>query len=627
MTALADGGLTDIIASDLPFALLHRPAVQGDTIEVLQGDIATLHRLDELSVLTDPADVLALVPYRQIRERGLACNDDAMPLLALMVRQRYNVQTGQLIDQLPGSPIDWCDFRFDVSDSEYQRIVRAVISDEIGAGAGSNFVISRAFTGSIGTNPLAAALSLLRRLLTTEKAAYWTFLVHTGTHTFVGATPEAHVILDAGQVIMNPISGTYHYPAREPYISELLKFLNDQKEIDELFMVVDEELKMMSRVCPNGAVVSGPRLKEMAHLAHTEYILRGQSRMGPADLLRETMFAPTVMGSPLINASRVITRYERGGRGYYSGVIALIDKDPTGQARMDSAILIRTAVVDAAGRASIGVGSTLVRCSDPERETDETFAKAAALVGGASITSHPPAPETSAAIVAALAERNDVASKFWFAQRSPSRPSWPVHAGHRTLLIDAEDDFTAMLATILESLGLFVSIADSWSGFTPDDHDLVIFGPGPGDPTARHDSRIEALRHGMQTMLERAEPFVAVCLSHQILCAMLGMPIERLERPNQGVGRDVMVFGKRVRVGFYNTFVARSGVDSVNSHLAGHVEVSRNPYSREVYALRGNRFDSLQFHPESVLSRDGREILAATVHRLLANRTSHAAAG
>lgn len=627
MTALAGGDLTEIIALGEPFALLHRPAVRADTIEVLRGDVATLQRLDELSGLADSTEVLALVPYRQISERGLFCNDDAMPLLALMVRERDSVQTALLIDQLPASPIDWSDFRFDVSDSEYQRIVRAVISDEIGAGAGSNFVISRAFMGSFGTNPLPAALSLLQRLLTTEKAAYWTFLVHTGTHTFVGATPEAHVVLDAGQVIMNPISGTYHYPAQEPYVSGLLEFLNDQKEIDELFMVVDEELKMMSRVCPNGAVVSGPWLKEMAHLAHTEYVLRGQSHLGPADLLRETMFAPTVMGSPLVSASRVITRYETGGRGYYSGVIALIDKDPMGRARMDSAILIRTAVVDAKGRARIGVGSTLVRCSDPERETDETFAKAAALVGGPCVTSRPPAQAASAAIVAALAERNDVASKFWFAQRSANRPSWPVGAGHRTLLIDAEDDFTAMVATILESLGLLVSIADSLCGFAPDDHDLVIFGPGPGDPAARHDPRIEALHHGMQTMLERAEPFVAVCLSHQILCGMLGMPIERLERPNQGVGRDVLVFGKRVRVGFYNTFVARSGVDSFDSDLAGHVEVSRNACSGEVYALRGSQFDSLQFHPESVLSRDGRAILAATVHRLLANRTSHAAAG
>lgn len=627
MAELRGGGLTELTATGEPFALLHRPAVHGDTVEVLRGDVATLQRLDELSALSVEADVVGLVPYRQLRERDFACIDDAMPLLALMVRQRDQLPVALLVDDLPASPIDWSDFRFNVSDAEYQRIVRAVIADEIGAGAGSNFVISRSFLGSFGTDPLSTALSLFRRLLTTEKAAYWTFFVHTGTYTFVGATPEAHVVLDAEQVIMNPISGTYRYPPEGPCISGLLDFLHDQKEIDELFMVVDEELKMMSRVCPNGAVVSGPALKEMAHLAHTEYMLHGRSSMAPADLLRATMFAPTVMGSPLVNASRVITRYETGGRGYYSGVVALIDKDATGRARMDSAILIRTAVIDATGQVRIGVGSTLVRDSDPERETDETYAKAAALVGRPWIDARGPGRAASPAVTAALAGRNDVAANFWFAPRVLSRPTGPSGIGRRTLLIDAEDDFTVMVATMLQSLGLSVSIADSLSDFAPDDYDLVVFGPGPGDPTAQHESRIAALRQGMQVMLERADPFVAVCLSHQILCGLLGLPIDRLKKPNQGVGRDVTLFGKRVRVGFYNTFVARSGVDRFHSELAGSVEVSRDGRTGEVFALRGNRFDSMQFHAESVLSCDGMAILAATVHRLLTDPATRAATG
>ena len=47
-------------------------------------------------------------------------------------------------------------------------------------------------------------------------------------------------------------------------------------------MVVDEELKMMCTVGDRGGVVVGPRLKEMAHLAHTEYELRGRSHPGRA---------------------------------------------------------------------------------------------------------------------------------------------------------------------------------------------------------------------------------------------------------------------------------------------------------------------------------------------------------
>ena len=63
-------------------------------------------------------------------------------------------------------------------------------------------------------------------------------------------------------------------------------------------MVVDEELKMMCTVGDLGGVVVGPRLKEMAHLAHTEYELRGRTSLDVREVLRETMFAATVTGSP-----------------------------------------------------------------------------------------------------------------------------------------------------------------------------------------------------------------------------------------------------------------------------------------------------------------------------------------
>ncbi|NEE58664.1 phenazine-specific anthranilate synthase component I, partial [Streptomyces sp. SID8455] len=67
---------------------------------------------------------------------------------------------------------------------------------------------------------------------------YWTFVVHTGDRTFVGATPERHVSLTAGLAVMNPISGTYRYAASGPTLPAMMEFLADRKEIDELYMVV-----------------------------------------------------------------------------------------------------------------------------------------------------------------------------------------------------------------------------------------------------------------------------------------------------------------------------------------------------------------------------------------------------
>src|SRR5580704_3811295 len=112
-------------------------------------------------------------------------------------------------------------------------------------------------------------------------------------------------------------------------------------------MVVDEELKMMAKVCDRGGQVEGPQIREMARLAHTEYFIRGRTRLGGAQILRETMFAPTVTGSPLENACRVVARYEPTGRGYYGGVVALFSQGQDGGPTMDSGIMIRTADIDA----------------------------------------------------------------------------------------------------------------------------------------------------------------------------------------------------------------------------------------------------------------------------------------
>ncbi|BFO20786.1 hypothetical protein SHKM778_71740 [Streptomyces sp. KM77-8] len=243
---------------------------------------------------------------------------------------------------------------FDVGDEEYARIVGRVLDEEIGRGEGANFVIRRTYEGEIPGFGRADALALFRRLLEGERGAYWTFLVHTGNEkgpegpssegrgretggrTLIGASPEVHVRASGGTVVMNPISGTYRYPAEGPSPEHLLEFLADGKEIEELSMVVDEELKMMCTVGDMGGVVVGPRLKEMAHLAHTEYELRGRSSLDVREVLKETMFAATVTGSPVQNACRVIERHEMGGRRYYAGALALLGRDEGGAQTLDS---------------------------------------------------------------------------------------------------------------------------------------------------------------------------------------------------------------------------------------------------------------------------------------------------
>ncbi|MER5972458.1 anthranilate synthase family protein [Streptomyces sp. NPDC002055] len=607
-----------------PFALLHRPtAGDGGQLEVLVGEVSSRPTLGSIP-LPEPSaadgrarhDALVLVPYRQIGERGYAGVDDGAPLLTLQVTDQETIPLAEALPRFARTPTRLVDGHFAPDDDTYADTVRKVIANEIGMGEGANFVIKRSYRARIGDYTPGSALSFFRNLLETESGAYWTHVVHTGSRTFVGASPERHVSLSGGTATMNPISGTYRYPASGPELSQVLGFLADRKETDELYMVLDEELKMMARICDTGGTVVGPYLKEMARLAHTEYLIEGRSTRDPREILRETLLAPTVTGSPLESACRVIARYEPEGRGYYSGVAALIGRDGQGARTLDSCILIRTAEIDRAGRVDIGVGATVVRHSDPDSEVAETKAKAAgllaALEGGrtARFADHPH-------VRAALAERNASVAGFWLGGLDARTPAVPALAGARVLVIDAEDTFTAMVDHQLRALGLSVTVCRFDEDYVPADHDLVVLGPGPGDPRAAGHPKIARLRAVVDTLLAERRPFLAVCLSHQVLCTRLGFELARREVPNQGAQREIDFFGARETVGFYNTFAAWSSEDKVECEGVGPVELSRDGESGEVHALRGPHFASVQFHAESVLSRDGVRIFAELLSGLV----------
>ncbi|MCF6522978.1 anthranilate synthase family protein [Streptomyces sp. JJ36] len=610
-----------LAAGTRPFALLRRrtPGRNPDTVEVLAGEVHEAARLADLPV-DGPHGLgaLALVPFRQIRERGFDARDDGTPLTVLVPGERGELPLADALDALPDHRVTVADGDFDVSDAAYAQTVRRVLRDEIGTGEGADFVIRRDYRGTLPGFSRADALALFRRLLVQEQGAYWTFVVHTGDRVLVGAGPEVHVRMSGGTVVMNPISGTYRYPPEGPTPEGLLDFLGDPKETEELSMVVDEELKMMSVIGDRGGVVVGPRLKEMAHLAHTEYELRGRSTLDVREVLRETMFAATVTGSPVENACRVIRRHEPGGRGYYAGALALLGRDAGGAQTLDSPILIRTADVDVAtGRFRVPVGATLVRGSDPASEVAETHAKAAGVLTALGVREapghrerHRPRLAADPRVQEALEARRAGLAPFWLRLQEPSA----APHGH-ALVVDAGDTFTSMLAHLLRVCGYAVTVRRHDEPGVREaalgHRGPVVLGPGPGDPRDTAEPRMRLLRGLARELLAgHRHGLLGVCLGHELIAAELGLELVRTARPRQGAQERIDLFGRPETVGFYSSWTARCG-DAEATELALHrVEVSRDPGTGAVHALRGPGFAGVQFHPESVLSLNGTTVTA-----------------
>jgi len=630
-----DTALDDLLTQPA-FALIR--VRESDTVTLVGGPRTDLDLLADIPLKAGAErawDHLVLVPYAQARERGFEAHQDGTPLSAIEIRYSRELPLADLLQQLPDVPVEFTDRGgFETTDDEYAGIVRQIIDDEIGQGEGANLVIGRHYRAQVADWGHDAALTVFRRLLERERGAFWTFLIFTGDRYLIGASPERHVSLEAGQVRMNPISGTFRMRGLETHADkkrELLRFLQDEKEIYELFMVVDEELKMMCDICHEGGLVLGPYLKPMTHLVHTEYLLAGRTHRDVREVLRDSMFAATVTGSPVENACRLIKQYEPEGRGYYASVAALIGRDDDGAQLADAPILIRTADVDLDGFLKVTAGATLVRDSDAMYETKETWAKAGGILSAFGLVESAPEPGDSQGssawdaftredeVIIALGSRNQRLSQFWLTDQSGAAPV-PSLVGQRVVVVDGEDDFVNMLSHVFGVLGMTTDIVRHDAPALADDgltalegYDLVVVGPGPGDPRDLTDPKMATLHRVVAGLLEAQRPFLAVCLGHQTLSHQIGLDLVFKDIVFQGTQSRVTVLDRPETVGFYNTFVARVP----ETGLPEGVTVETDPATGDIHLVAGPHYRGVQFHAESILTQNGFGILRDLVTDLI----------
>jgi phenazine biosynthesis protein phzE len=599
-----------------PFFLFRRK--NSPRVCLCTGHVTRSRSLDELPIRTgapgrETLDSVSLIPFSQARERGWPVHDANDEIVTLHIDHHEEYPLDEVLAALPRTPVALEGLAFDTSAAAYEETIRRILEDEIGSGQGANFVIARRCRATLAGFGVQSIPSIFRSLLVNEFGTYWTFAFSDGDTHVLGATPERHISLRDGDVMMNPISGTFRKAGTDPLEDQaaaLLRFLEDEKEVFELFMVTDEELKTMCEACDQGGAIVGPLLKEMSRLVHTEYVLLGRSSWPTVEILRRSMFAPTVTGSPVVSAFRVIHRYERESRGYYGATIALLGRDAAGGPTLDAPITIRTMEVDRRGQLTIRVGATLVRGSDPATEVAETEAKIAGVLAAVAASGEPTTPPArlldvvdNEQVQILLQRRNLYLSRFWFEPQSPNYNAVPELVGRTVTIIDAEDGFSSMLARMITQMGARVKVVGFADHSRQDRADITIAGPGPGDPSSPTDPKMLRMAEIITELRAQQRPLFAECLSHQILCHTLGLQLVAKAVPFQGAQQVIDLFGRPERVGFYNTFVALAGAP-----LPG-LEVAADPTTGEIHALRGPGLYSAQFHAESILTPRGYELV------------------
>jgi phenazine biosynthesis protein phzE len=262
----------------------------------------------------------------------------------------------------------------------------------------------------------------------------------------------------------------------------------------------------------------------------------------------------------------------------------------------------------------------LVRDSDPHHEVAETHAKAGGILSAFGLIEGRTGASADIAalthdedVLIALNSRNQRLAKFWLTDQSDA-DTVAALAGKRVAILHGEDDFVNMIAHVCGVFGMKPTIVrhdESGSFGSFDDYDLVVVGPGPGDPRDGESLKIGAFRAAVDELIATHKPFLAVCLGHQVLCHQLGIGLGYKDIVFQGTQSEVLIDGRKEKVGFYNTFVGRIGDD-----LPAGVEAQADS-AGDIHLVKGPTYRGVQFHAESILTENGHAILRSLLLELV----------
>ena len=220
--------------------------------------------------------------------------------------------------------------------------------------------------------------ALLQRLRDNNPAPF-SGVFRTAGASVVSASPERLVSVRDGVVQTRPIAGTRPRVAGDDDAARIRELVGHPKERAEHVMLIDLERNDLGRVCKAGSVQVDELMtvESYAHVHHIVSNVRGLLRedVSPGQVIAAVFPGGTITGCPKVRCMQVIAELEASGRGAYTGAMGWLGRDGD----MDLNILIRSAEVEG-GEVRFRTGAGIVIDSEPQRELDETRAKARGML-------------------------------------------------------------------------------------------------------------------------------------------------------------------------------------------------------------------------------------------------------
>ena len=140
--------------------------------------------------------------------------------------------------------------------------------------------------------------------------------------------------------------------------------------------------------------------------------------------------------------------------------------------------------------------------------------------------------------------------------------------------------------------------------------DAIVLSPGPGHPSNVRDFGV---CEGILRELSPTTPTLGVCLGHQGIATAYGGRVDHASRVLHGKASVVRHDGRTIFQGLPNPMVAGRyhslGIDRTS--LPAELEVSATAVDGEIMAVRHRRhpIEGVQFHPESILTPEGPQLI------------------